>query len=172
MNDLATTDILKTISKLAKTKAKIAAAETTLKTADAVETKELKLKIINLNKHAADETAALKDYEHDKEADTKVEDTEKTEAPKSDDKKAQKTKLQKKITKQQDKIEKLKASIEESEKEIPKLKADLEEVKGTDKEKAAADELASAIQVINQNKKGLEEEETTLNKLKEELNKL
>jgi hypothetical protein len=81
MDDLATTDILKTVSTFAKTKAKVAAAETALKAADAVESKELKIKIKNLNKKAADAASTLKDYES---SEKKEETPADTEAPKSD----------------------------------------------------------------------------------------
>lgn len=63
MKDLATTDGLKKVVTLATTKSNLAAAETALKAADAEETKQLKIKIKNLQKKAADAQSDLKDYE-------------------------------------------------------------------------------------------------------------
>ena len=63
MTDLATTDGLKQVEKLAKSKAKIAAAETTLKAATGQEMKSLKLKISKLKGDAADASGELADYE-------------------------------------------------------------------------------------------------------------
>ena len=63
MKDLATTDGLKKVVTLATTKANLKAAQTALKSADAEETKQLKIKIKDLTKTAADAQADLKDYE-------------------------------------------------------------------------------------------------------------
>jgi len=63
MTDLATNDGLKQVEKLAKSKAKIAAAETTLKAATGQEMKSLKLKISKLKGAAADASQELADYE-------------------------------------------------------------------------------------------------------------
>jgi hypothetical protein len=63
MTDLATNDGLKQVEKLAKSKAKIAAAETTLKAASGQELKSLKLKISKLKGDAADASGELADYE-------------------------------------------------------------------------------------------------------------
>lgn len=65
IDSLATTAPLKTVSSLAKNKAKIAAAKTSLKAADSEETKQLNLKIKNLEQKAKDDTQELKDYESD-----------------------------------------------------------------------------------------------------------
>lgn len=63
MKDLATTDGLKKVVTLATTKSNLAAAQTALKAADAEETKQLKVKIKNLSKKAAEAQGDLKDYE-------------------------------------------------------------------------------------------------------------
>ena len=79
MKDLATTEPLKKVVTIGTTKAKVAAAETALKAADAEETKQLKVKIAKLNQKAAKETASLKDYvsteADDKPAETKPAET-------------------------------------------------------------------------------------------------
>tara|TARA_B100001057_G_scaffold486297_1_gene567267 strand:+ start:911 stop:1909 length:999 start_codon:yes stop_codon:yes gene_type:complete len=81
MKDLATSTPLKKVVTIGTTKAKVAAAETALKAADAEETKQLKVQIAKLNKQAADEVKALKDYastEKDEKPDEEapVQDTE------------------------------------------------------------------------------------------------
>lgn len=63
MKDLATTDGLKKVVTLATTKSNLAAAQTALKAADAEETKQLKIKIKDLQQKAADAQSDLKDYE-------------------------------------------------------------------------------------------------------------
>ncbi len=92
MDQLATTDPLKAVKSLAKSKAKIAAAETSLKVADAEETKELKIKIKNLASDVSKKEKLIKDYEKDKpDKDKEVSNTE-TSADKPDkDKEATKT---------------------------------------------------------------------------------
>lgn len=65
MKDLATSPGLQKVKTLAVSKAKVAAAETALKGADAEETKQLKVKIKKLNAKAADAERAIKDYEKD-----------------------------------------------------------------------------------------------------------
>jgi len=82
MDQLATTDGLKAAKTLAKSKAKIAAAETSLKAADTEETKQLKLRIKELGQDVNKSQQALKDYETDakeKEEDPQQQSTE-TEA--------------------------------------------------------------------------------------------
>lgn len=110
MDQLATTDALKSVKSLAKSKAKIAAAETSLKAADEEETKALKIQIKKLSTNAAEQEKAIKDYEKksdnksDDEQLSKVEDKPKAETqPKTD-----KTDNNKKITILDSKIEDLK----------------------------------------------------------------
>ena len=62
MDQLATTDGLKTVAALSKNKAKIAAAETALTTADGEESKALKLRVQGLNKKVAADQQQLNDY--------------------------------------------------------------------------------------------------------------
>jgi len=65
MTTLATSPGLQAVKSLAISKAKVAAAETALKAADAEETKRLKIQIKNLNAKAAEAEKAIKDYEKD-----------------------------------------------------------------------------------------------------------
>jgi len=62
MDQLATTDGLKTVASLSKNKAKIAAAETAIATADGEESKALKLRVQGLNKKVAADQQQLNDY--------------------------------------------------------------------------------------------------------------
>lgn len=63
MNTLATSPGLQAVKSLAISKAKVAAAETALKAADAEETKQLKIQIKKLNAQAAKAEQTIKDYE-------------------------------------------------------------------------------------------------------------
>ncbi len=65
MTDLATTDGLKKVAALAKTKANLAANEIVLKAADGEQKKRLKIKSAKLSKKAQEEKSALADYEAD-----------------------------------------------------------------------------------------------------------
>jgi hypothetical protein len=200
MDDLATTDILKNVSSLAKTKAKVAAAETALKASDAEESKELKIKIKKLNAKAAEATKAIKDYESsekkkddatpantevksdfDKGKAIKPETKTTTETPEDSDTKiikdtpkqiAAKSEIRQKITKQENDIEKLKGEINIAEDDVPQLKSDLEKVKGTDKEAAASEELAFQVNMIKKYKEDLNKKNEVLKGLKDELNKI
>jgi len=124
MKDLATTDGLKKVVTLATTKANVAAAETALKSADAEETKQLKVRIQKLNKRAADAQSDLKDYESsakeepqqkNEPATQKVDDVGKNEDPQGDAKKK---------------------AVEDAQKEVDKAKAAYDAVKDGDDEKA------------------------------------
>ena len=63
MDDLATTDGLKKVVTLAKTKSRIAANKTILKAATGEEAKQLKIKVKELEGKAAKAKTALSDYE-------------------------------------------------------------------------------------------------------------
>lgn len=65
MTDLATTDGLKRVAALAKTKANLAANEIVLKAADGEQAKRLKIRKKELTKKAQKEKSALADYEAD-----------------------------------------------------------------------------------------------------------
>jgi hypothetical protein len=91
MKDLATSPGLQKVKTLAISKAKVAAAETALKGADAEESKQLKVKIKELNAKAAEAEKAIKDYEKegaDQQQEAPQEAPQQQEGPKvKDDKK-------------------------------------------------------------------------------------
>jgi DNA repair exonuclease SbcCD ATPase subunit len=121
MKDLATTDGLKKVVTLATSKANLAAASTALKAADAEETKQLKIKIKNLNKKAADAQADLKDYESTAKDEKPAEETpaeEITTAPKKDSNEDKIAKIESDITKVNKNIETAKATQTKAEQEL------------------------------------------------------
>jgi hypothetical protein len=148
MSDLATTDILKSVEKLAKSKAKIAAAETTLKAASGEELKKLKIKIADWKGDAKNAEQALKDYE--KEGGDEAEDTgggEKVDKLKKSKEKVEKTlgKMEKSKGELQDKMddatgdkrdelekqmETIDSNIESNKKRIEDLKAEIAKEEG------------------------------------------
>jgi len=67
MTQLATSPGLQAVKSLAVSKAKVAAAETALKAADAEESKQLKVQIAKLNAQAAKAEKTIKDYEKQEE---------------------------------------------------------------------------------------------------------
>jgi chromosome segregation ATPase len=81
MTDLATTPGLQKVKTLATSKAKVAAAETALKGADAEETKQLKIRIKELNVKAADAERAIKDYEKEGSEGSEEEETSQQAPP-------------------------------------------------------------------------------------------
>jgi hypothetical protein len=135
MDDLATTDILKNISSLAKTKAKVAAAETALKAADETESKELKIKIKKLNAKAAEATKAIKDYESsekkkdDTPADTEVTKTEPKKAETAAEPKKAETKTSEKPKNDADELLRIKSELQEDEARLSGAKAKLQDLK-------------------------------------------
>lgn len=143
MDDLATTDILKSISSLAKTKAKVAAAETALKAADETESKELKIKIKKLNAKAAETTKAIKDYESSEKkkddetpANTEVKSDFNKDKPIKDETKSEpknaETKVEPKKTEPKDDADELlriKSELQEDESKLSGAKAKLQDVK-------------------------------------------
>lgn len=129
MKDLATTEPLKKVVTIGTTKAKVAAAETALKAADAEETKQLKVKIAKLNQKAAKETASLKDYvsteADDKPAETKP--AAETTPPKDNEENPDAATGKEANTKK---------ALEDAQKEVDKAKAAYDAVKDGDDEKA------------------------------------
>ena len=123
MTDLATTDGLKQVVKLAKTKSSLAANAIVLKAADGEEAKRLKIKQKELTGKATDAQKALADYESDSG------DKDQVELPgeKENAAKAEKEKLEK---------EKAKVAKEAIEAEVTKAKAAYDAVKDSDDEKA------------------------------------
>ena len=86
MADLATTDGLKQVVKLAKTKSSLAANKIVLKAASGEEAKRLKIKQTKLTGKATDAQKALADYESDGN-DKPTEDKEKAKATREKNKK-------------------------------------------------------------------------------------
>lgn len=144
MDDLATTDILKSISSLAKTKAKVAAAETALKAADETESKELKIKIKKLNAKAAETTKAIKDYESSEKkkddetpANTEVKSDFNKDKPIKDEAKSETKKEQPKVEPKkeekpkndEDELLRIKSELQEDESKLSGAKAKLQDVK-------------------------------------------
>ena len=78
MDDLATTDGLKKVAKLAKTKSNLAANKIVLKAADGEEAKRLKIRQKKLTADATKAQKALADYESDTKDDVKPKTTEET----------------------------------------------------------------------------------------------
>ena len=150
MADLATTDGLKQVVKLAKTKSSLAANKIVLKAADGEEAKRLKIKQTKLTGKATDAQKALADYESDGN-DKPTEDKEKAkiattekpatkETPKAEE--TPKTKLSAADKKKADKIQKLGNKIGDAMKAIKKAKTERvlaqKEENELDKEKEAA----------------------------------
>ena len=132
MKDLATTEPLKKVVTIGTTKAKVAAAETALKAADAEETKQLKVQIAKLNKKAAEETQALKDYastEKDETPEEKpaVQDTEvKNDEPEVDPNADKIAKLEKDIEAYNKSIEAERSSMTKAMQDLDQAKRDKE----------------------------------------------
>ena len=140
MKDLATTEPLKKVVTIGTTKAKVAAAETALKAADAEETKQLKVQIAKLNQKAAEETKALKDYastEKDDSEETPAEEpaVQDTEVAKDDDKETTKeedpnaskiAQLEKDIAAYNKSIETERASLTKAQSELEQANRDKE----------------------------------------------
>ena len=132
MKDLATTEPLKKVVTIGTTKAKVAAAETALKAADAEETKQLKVQIAKLNKKAAEETQALKDYastEKDETPEEKpaVQDTEvKNDEPEVDPNADKIAKLEKDIEAYNKSIEAERSSMTKAQQELEQANRDKE----------------------------------------------
>ena len=134
MADLATTDGLKQVVKLAKTKSSLAANKIVLKAADGEEAKRLKIKQTKLTGKATDAQKALKDYEsegNDKPADDSAMPTPtKTEKPPKTEKPAKTGKTPPPLPAED------KAAKEAAEAAVTKAKAAYDAVKDGDDEKA------------------------------------
>ena len=109
MTDLATTDGLKKVAALAKTKANLAANEIVLKAADGEQKKRLKIRKKDLTKKAQKEKSALADYEADP---AEVDQAKENQAKE----KAEKEKLAKEKAKKKAEEEAAKKAAEETEK--------------------------------------------------------
>ena len=177
MDSLATTDPLKKVVSLAKSKAKVSAAETSLKTADAEETKQLKAKIKDLNQKAANIQQELKKEEPKKE-EPKKEEPKKEEPKKEEPKKetaAEKKERERKETISK-KIEDVMMSIQKAEsdkkvaqEEKTELVSKLKNAKGTEQEPVIASEVAAADKAIKDIDDAISEFKQNIKDLRKEL---
>lgn len=166
MKDLATSPGLQKVKTLAISKAKVAAAETALKGADAEETKQLKVRIKELNAKAADAERAIKDYEKtdaDQQRKTpqqeapKIKDDAKTE-PKTEPSKKEtaaeakertrKEGISKQIEKAMTAIQKAEGDLKIAQDEKADLAKDLQAAQGTERENALSSQVAAADKAI------------------------
>jgi chromosome segregation ATPase len=155
MDQLATTDGLKAAKSLAKSKAKIAAAETSLKAADAEETKQLKVRIKELGQDVNKSQQALRDFETDSE--------EKEEEPQQ----SIETEAEAKAKAEKEAKEKEEAKAKEKE------EAEKEAEKETDsetEEETDSDPILNLEADIAAFDKNIETEMATIAKLKKDLN--
>ena len=150
MSDLATTDGLKQVAKIAKSKAKIAAADVAMKAADAEESKKLKLKMRNWERDANDAESWLKDYEKDQSEDTpedaggnKVEQLERRK-------------------------EKIKRNVQKMENELTKLKDKKAELPSGEKREEIEDKIEALEDDIEDSKKSMKDIDEEVTKAKEE----
>jgi len=128
MADLATTDGLKQVVKLAKTKSSLAANKIVLKAADGEEAKRLKIKQTKLTGRATDAQKALKDYEA--EGDDKPAEDSAMPTPAKTEKPAKTGKTPPPLPAED------KAAKEAAEAAVTKAKAAYDAVKDGDDEKA------------------------------------
>lgn len=112
MDDLATTDGLKQVVKLAKTKANLAANAIALKAADGEQKKLLKIKAKKLSSKVADAQQALKDYESTADADQKETAVDDNSPAARDARDKQETEDGKAKTANKEKIEGLEAKVD------------------------------------------------------------
>lgn len=156
MDQLATTDGLKTAKSLAKSKAKIAAAETSLKVADAEETKQLKIRIKELGQSVSKSQQDLKDYETDSKE--KEEEEPQQQSVETEDEAKAKAEAEKEA----------KAKAEAEKEAEAKAKAEAEAEKETEEE-TDLDPIINLEADIAAFDKNIETEMTTIAKLKKDL---
>jgi len=193
MDQLATSNALKAVNSLAKSKAKIAAAEISLKAADEEETKALKIQIKNLADNAAKQEKAIKDYEK-KADDTKTDDNFATveDKPETEVENKPKTSAAEKPTKKETTAEKnererkeaiskkiedamITISKAESEKKLAEKERDdlskqlNDAAKGTPEENRLSKEVSSATDAVNDIDKEIEKLRNNIKELRDEL---
>lgn len=152
MDDLASTDVLKNVVKLAKSKSKKTASEIALKTATGAHAEELKKAIATAAASAKAAEQSIKKEtskkEPVKEAPKKepVKETPKKETPVEDSKKDVDSK-----------IEKLSARIKEAELDKKEVSAELDKARGTENESEVNGRLSEIVTRIEDMKKNLKE---------------
>ncbi len=162
MDSLATTEPLKKVVSLAKSKAKVSAAETSLKTADAEETKQLKARIKELNQKAASIQQDLKKEEPKAEEPKKETATEKKE-------RERKETISKKIEDTMLAIQKAESDKKVAQEEKTELVSKLKDVKGTESEPTLASEVAAADKSIKDIDDAIAEFKQNVKDLRKEL---
>jgi len=159
MDDLATTEPLKNVAKLAKTKAKISAAETSLKSADKAETAELKSKISKM-----------------KTASSNIEQELKKAEKKTDAKEEAKPSNEDKIAKLEKDIDDYEINIQAEMEMLLKDEAKLEKAKKDQKVSTDPESYNSKIiqiqRSMEESKDDIQEMKDAQKKLKAELKKL
>lgn len=159
MDDLATTEPLKNVAKLAKTKAKISAAETSLKSADKAETAELKSKISKM-----------------KTASSNIEQELKKAEKKTDAKEEAKPSNEDKIAKLEKDIDDYEINIQAEMEMLLKDEAKLEKAKKDQKASTDPESYNSKIiqiqRSMEESKDDIQEMKDAQKKLKAELKKL
>ena len=148
MSDLATTDGLKQVAKIAKSKAKIAAADIAMKAADAEESKALKLKMRNWERDANDAESWLKDYEKD-QGDDKPEDAGSN-----------------KVEQLERRKEKIKKTLEKAKNELTKLKDEKADLPSGEKREAIEDKIKTIEEDIEDDEKSIKEIDEDITKAK------
>jgi chromosome segregation ATPase len=178
MKDLATSPGLQKVKTLAISKAKVAAAETALKGADAEESKQLKIKIKELSVKAAEAEKAIKDYKKEdsptketpKEKDTEVKkETPKKETAAEAKERARKEGISKQIEKAMTAIQKAEGDLKIAQDEKANLSKELEAAKGTEKENSLATEVAGADTAIKDIQKGISDLRQNVKDLRNQL---
>ena len=159
MDDLATTEPLKNVAKLAKTKAKISAAETSLKSADKAETAELKSKISKMKTTSSNIEQELKKAE--KKTDAKEE-----AKPSNEDKIA---KLEKDIDDYEINIQTEMEMLMKDEAKLEKAKKDQ---KASTDPKSYNSKIIQIQRSMEESKDDIQEMKDAQKKLKAELKKL
>ena len=154
MTTLATSPGLQAVKSLAISKAKVAAAETALKAADAEETKQLKIQIKNLNAQAAKAEQAIKDYEKAEEP--------KAEEPKAEEQPQQQT---------EPKVKDEKPAAETEPKAEPKAEPATKETAAEKKERERKEGISKKIEDAMSAIQKAEGDKAIAQKEKEELSK-
>jgi chromosome segregation ATPase len=148
MSDLATTDGLKQVAKIAKSKAKIAAADVAMKAADAEESKALKLKIRNWDRDANDAQSWLKDYEKEQGED-KPQDAGSN-----------------KVEQLERRKEKIKRTIEKANNELTKLKDEKADLPSGEKREAVEQKIKEIEEDIADDEKSIKQADEDIKKAK------
>lgn len=184
IDKLATTEPLKNVASLAKSKAKIAAAQTSLKAANAEETKQLNLKIKKLSQKAEQDKQELKDYE---KASDDSKETSSQKSDKEDKNKSTVNNINKEtdtkddaVQNLNDKIKKVNVSLNNAKRAIDEANIDKkrlsDELKTVKKPSEEENQIVNALSEVNKKilakERQIEKLNDDLKKLQADLNKL